>query len=246
MTTKETKNTNSVTIPSAEDMVKAGVHFGHRTSRWNPKMDQYIFTTKNDVHIIDLEKTIEKLNEALSFLKDVASKGGSILFLGTGPSSREIVEKTAQETGMPYVSNRWLGGTITNFKIISKRLEYFRELERKREAGELKKYTKKEQLDFDEELKKLERKFGGIKKMTKLPEALFVLDPVKNDLAIKEANLAKIKIVALCDTNINPMVIDYPIPSNDDAVSALELMAKTAAQAIEEGKAQKQELAEEK
>jgi len=137
---------------------------------------------------------------------------------------------------MPYIAERWLGGTLTNFKIISKRLEYFRDLERKRDTGELKKYTKKEQHDFDEELKKLERKFGGIKNLTKIPDAVFVLDPKKNSIAVREANLSKVKVIALCDTNLDPTSIDYPIPSNDDAISALELMAGAVVEAIEEGR----------
>jgi small subunit ribosomal protein S2 len=223
-------------IPSAEDMVKAGVHFGHKTTKWNPKMAPFIFGAKNNVHILDLDKTIEMLKSAVDFIKEVAQKNGIILFVGTSPAAKNIVEVMAKQAQMPFVSERWLGGTLTNFKIISKRLEYFRELERKRDIGELKKYTKKEQLDFDEELKKLERKFGGIKHLLKIPNAIFVLDPKKNYIAVREAKLSKVKIIALCDTNIDPTEIDYVIPSNDDAIAALELMTKTIVSAIEEGR----------
>lgn len=219
-----------------EEMVKAGVHFGHRTTKWNPKMKPYIFGAKNNVHIIDLDKTIEALKRAIDFLKEATSKGGVILLVGTIPAAKNIIKDAALACQMPYVNERWLGGTLTNFKIISKRLEHFRELGRKREDGELKKYTKKEQLDFDEELKKLERKFGGIKNLTKTPEALLVLDPKKNDIAVKEAIRVKIPVIALCDTNINPTSIDFPIPANDDASSSLALIASYLARAINDGK----------
>jgi small subunit ribosomal protein S2 len=233
-TTKEDKI--SPKLPGLEEMVKAGVHFGHQTTKWNPKMEPYLFGSKNNVHIIDVEKTIEKLEKALILVKEIASRGGKVLFVGTTPAAKRVVEEMAQKSQMPYVSERWLGGTLTNFKILSKRLDYFRELERKRDAGELQKYTKKEQHDFNEEIKKLQRKFGGIKNLTQLPDAIFVFDPKKNQSAIKEGKMAKVKTIALCDTNIDPTSIDFPIPSNDDAISALELMAQYAAGAIEEGK----------
>lgn len=236
MTTQSTAKEKNLKLPTTEELAQAGVHLGHRTTKWNPRMEPYLFSVRNNVHIIDLEKTVQKLKEALDFLQSVAGRGGVILFVGTTPAAKKIVEEFAPKIQMPYVSERWLGGTLTNFKIISKRLEYFRNLESKKESGELKKYTKKEQHEFDEELKKLEKKFGGIKNLTKLPDALVVLDPRKNYLAIKEADEVNVKTVALCDTNIDPTNINYPIPSNDDAFSALTLMASYITAAIEEGK----------
>lgn len=214
-------------IPSLEEMLKAGVHFGHRTSRKNPRMDQYIFTSRNNVHVIDLEKTQEKLKQALEFIQKIKKNKEVILFVGTKIAVKEITEKTAQEVKMPYVTERWIGGTLTNFTVISKRLEHFRDLEKKRETGELKKYTKKEQHDFSIELQKLDRQFGGIKEVTKLPDALFIVDTHKEKLAVKEARMKNIPVVGLCDTNADPSIIDYPIPSNDDAISSLKLILGT-------------------
>src|SRR3989339_875773 len=238
---KETGNNlikTSNNFPTAEEMAKAGVHLGHRTTKWNPKMEPYIFAEKNAVHIINLEKTSEKLEKAMEFLKGVTAKGGKILLVGTSPAAKAVVIEAAALTDMPNVSDRWLGGTMTNFKIMNKRLEYFRELERKRDAGELKKYTKKEQHDFDEEIKKLQKKFGGIKLLMKLPDTLLVLDPRKNDLAIKEAKIAKVPIVTICDTNfiMDPKEINFPIPANDDAISSVALIASYAVKAINDGK----------
>ncbi len=214
-------------IPSLEEMLKAGVHFGHRTSKWNAKMEPYIFTARNNVHIIDLEKTAQKLAEALKFLRQVKEKNGTILFVGTKVAAKEITKQTAKDCRMPYVSERWLGGTLTNFKIISQRLEYFRGLEEKKKKGELKKYTKKEQHEFDVELQKLEGQFGGIKNLLKLPEVLLVVDSQKEKLAVKEARMKKIPIVGLCDTNADPTLIDYPVPVNDDAITSLKLILGT-------------------
>ncbi len=236
---KKTAQENEIkksSIPTSEEMFEAGVHFGHQATKWTPRMEPYIFGLKNNVHIIDLEKTIEKLKEALDFVRTLSAGGGTILFVGTTPMAKKIAEEAAPACQMPYVSERWLGGTLTNFKIILKRLDHFRDLVRKKESGELAKYTKKEQHDFNEEIKKLERKFGGIKKLAKRPDALFVLSAKKNLLAIKEARAAGVKIVALCDTNVDPTIVDYPIPSNDDAISALRLMADCVVRAIEEGK----------
>jgi len=219
-------------IPSLEEMLKAGVHFGHRTSRKNPGMDQYIFSSRNNVHVIDLEKTQEKLKQALEFIQEIKKDKKVILFVGTKIAVKEITEKTAQEVKMPYVIERWIGGTLTNFAVISKRLEHFRDLEKKKETGELKKYTKKEQHDFSIELQKLDRQFGGIKKVTKLPDVLFVVDTYKEKLAVKEARMKNIPIVGLCDTNADPSIIDYPIPSNDDAISSLGLILGTVVKVL--------------
>jgi len=214
-------------LPSLDEMLKAGVHFGHRISKWNPQMEPYIFTNRNNVHIIDLEKTREKLNEALKFIQKIKDKKGVILFVGTKVSAKEITRQIAEKCQMPYVNERWLGGTLTNFKVISQRLEHFRDLEDKKKKGELKKYTKKEQHQFGVELQKLEKQFGGIKEMTKLPEALLVVDVQKEKLAVKEAKMKGIPIIGLCDTNSDPSAIDYPIPVNDDAITSLKLILGT-------------------
>lgn len=213
-----------IKLPSLEEMLKAGVHFGHRTSKWNSKMKPYIFTTRNNVHIIDLEKTQEKLAETLKFIQKIKEKKGILLFVGTKVAAKEITSQIAKKCRMPYVNERWLGGTLTNFGIISKRLEYFRDLEEKKKKGELKKYTKKEQHQFGVELQKLERQFGGIKKMIKLPEGLLVIDVQKEKLAVKEARMKNIPVIGLCDTNADPSIIDYPIPANDDAITSLKLI----------------------
>jgi small subunit ribosomal protein S2 len=219
----ESQNIEKI-LPSLEEMLKAGVHFGHRTSKWNPKMEPYIFTVRNNVHIIDLEKTREKLAEALKFIQEIKKKKGVIIFVGTKVSAKEITRKMAEECKMPYVVERWIGGTLTNFKVISQRLEYFRELEKKKKSGELEKYTKKEQHEFTIELQKLNQQFGGIKEMTKLPDALLVVDTRKEKLAVKEARMKEIPVVGLCDTNADPTLVDYPIPTNDDAISSLKLI----------------------
>jgi len=214
-------------IPSLEEMLKAGVHFGHRTSKWHAKMEPYIFTTRNNVHILDLEKTEKKLRKALEFLHEIKEKKGTVIFVGTKVAAKEITQESAQETKMPYINERWIGGTLTNFEVISKRLEHTRDLEKKQKEGELKKYTKKEQHDFNIEIEKLNRQFGGIKEITKLPEVLLVIDAYKEKLAIKEAKAKGIPVVGLCDTNADPTDVDYPIPVNDDAISSLKLILGT-------------------
>ncbi len=229
--TTKSKNTEKI-LPSLEEMLKAGVHFGHRISKWNPQMESYIFTNRNNVHIIDLEKTRGKLNEALKFIQKIKAQKGVILFIGTKVSAKDITRQTAEKCQMPYVNERWLGGTLTNFKIISQRLEYFRDLEEKRKKGELKKYTKKEQHQFSVKLQKLEKQFGGIKEITKLPEALLVIDIQKEKLAVKEARMKGIPIIGLCDTNSDPSLIDYPIPVNDDAITSLKLILGTIAKVL--------------
>ena len=211
-------------IPSLDEMLKAGVHFGHRASKWNAKMKEYIHTTRNKVHIIDLEKTEEKLKKALEFINEIKEKKGMIIFVGTKIAAKDIVKETAEEVKMPYVIERWIGGTLTNFNVISKRLEHIRDLESKKEEGALKKYTKKEQHEFDTEIQKLNRHFGGIKKITKLPDALFVVDANKEKAAVKEAKMKNIPVVGLCDTNSDPTTVDDPVPVNDDAISSLKLI----------------------
>ncbi len=221
---KEKSVKKDVEIPSLEEMLKAGVHFGHKTSKWNSQMKSYIFTSRNNVHIIDLEQTQQKLKEALQFIQSIKEKKGKIVFVGTKVAAKDIAQQTAKDSKMFYVTERWIGGTLTNFQTISDRLSHFRDLEKKKKSGELEKYTKKEQQEFGIELDKLERRFGGIKEMTELPAALFVVDVHDNVLAVKEAKAKGIPVVGLCDTNADPTSIDYSIPANDDAISSLQLI----------------------
>ncbi len=207
---------------SPEEMAKAGLHFGHRASRVHPKMKPYIFGVRNTVHIIDLEKTAEKFREALGFIKKLISENKTLLFVGTKVQIKDLTRDVSKECDLPYIVERWLGGTLTNFKTIEKRLEYFKDLERKKEKGELKKYTKKEQAKIDHEIKNLEIKFGGIKNMEKLPEAVFVLDMKKDNLAIKEARKKGVAVIGIADTNVDLTLADYPIPANDDAISSVK------------------------
>lgn len=217
-------------------MLKAGVHFGHRTSRWHPKMEQYIFGVRGGIHVIDIEKTQEELEKTLNYMSSVAARGGVILFVGTKKQITGAVEKTAIGCGMPYVNNRWLGGTFTNFDEIKKLIKNYLDLKDKREKGELKKYTKLEQLQFDRKIEDLEEKIGGISSLTKLPDAIFVFDVRNEKTAIEEAQNRGIKIIAVCDTNVNPDDVDHVIPANDDSISSLQLIGRLAAEAINEGK----------
>ena len=215
-----------------EQMAQSGLHFGHRTSRIHPKMKPYLFAVRNGVHLIDLEKTAEKFKEALEFIQKLVSEGKTLLLVGTKIQIKDLVKETAKECGMPYVTERWLGGTFTNFSVFKKRIEYFKELEKKKKEGELEKYTKKERANIDKELANLETKFGGIKNLGKLPDAVFVLDMKKDELAIKESEAKGIKIVGISDTNIDPTQADYPIPANDDAVSTLSFILEKVKEVI--------------
>ncbi|OHA67062.1 MAG: 30S ribosomal protein S2 [Candidatus Wildermuthbacteria bacterium RIFCSPHIGHO2_02_FULL_47_12] len=207
--------------PVIEEMIKAGLNFGHRTSKTHPKMRQYILGVRNTVHMFDLAKTKEKLQEALLYIQSLRAEGKTLLLVGTKIQIKNLVKETAAACGLPYVSERWIGGTFTNFGTIAKRIEYFRGLEQKKETGELEKYTKKEQLDIAEELKNLELHFGGIKNLSKLPDAVFICDLDKNQLVLKEAKGKGIPVIALVDTNIDPTLVDYIIPANDDAQSSV-------------------------
>ena len=225
-------------------MLQAGVHFGHRESRWHPKMKNFIFGSRNGIHIVDLEKTQAKLQEALDYVRDLTSRGGIILFLGTKRQAREIVKKYAEDCGMPYVSGRWLGGTLTNYGEVMNLVRHFNDLKAKQASGALAKYTKKEQSNFGKEIEDLENKVGGIKNIVRPPDAIFVVDIMKEKTAVAEAVTRKIPIVALTDTNVNPDLVAYPIPSNDDAVKTIELMTKLVAEAVKEGrKAREQQVA---
>jgi len=208
----------------AEEMFEAGIHFGHKKSNWNPKMKQYIYGLRNNVYILDLEKTVKKLEQALGFIKEIKRKDGKILFVGTRPQCQELVKNAAQAVKMPYIVSRWIGGLLTNFTVIRKRVDYLISLEKKKDSGELKKYTKKEQVDFNKEIEKLKKKFEGIKSLEKLPDVIIILSIKEQATAIKEAKRKDIPIVSLVDTNCDPSLVDYPIPSNDDAISALKFM----------------------
>lgn len=216
----------------SEEMVQVGLHFGHRSSRVHPKMKPYLYGVRNGVHIIDLEKTIEKLKEALKFIQELISEGKVLLLIGTKIQIKDLVKTVAKDCSLPYVSERWLGGTFTNFEIIKKRIEYFKDLERKKKEGELEKYTKKERAKIDRELRNLQIKFGGIKNLTQLPDAIFVLDMKEDALAIKEARMMGIKVIGIADTNVDPTLVDYPIPANDDALSSVRYILEKVKEAI--------------
>jgi len=204
------------------DMEKLGVQFGHRTFRIHPKMRPYLSGTRNGIHIIDLLKTAEKLQEALKFIYNTVAEGKILLLVGTKIQLKDLVENTAKECNLPYVSERWLGGTFTNFEIMRKRIEHFKEIEKKKKEGGLEKYTKKERAKIDKELQEYEIKFGGIKNMDKLPDVVFILDMKKDEIAVKEAKMKNIKVIGLSHTNTNPDLADYPIPANDDGRSSVE------------------------
>lgn len=217
---------------SLEVLLKNGVHFGHQKSRRNPKMDEYIFTTRKGINIFDLQKTKEKLEEALEFIKKTKSEGKQILFVGTKMQAKDLVRDVATFVGMPYVIERWLGGTFTNFKVIRGRTRYLVESQEKMEKGEFKKYTKFEQMKKVEELEKMEKRMGGIKFMSELPAAIFATSVKEDALAIAEAKKIGIPVIAIADTNVNPSLVDYPIPANDDAISSLRLILAYACKAL--------------
>lgn len=220
------------------DLLKSGAHFGHTTSKWNPKMKPYIFTVRNNIHILDLEKTKKALIRAAEAAKDIAAKGGTILFVGTKRQSKELVKQAALMAGMPFVTVRWLGGTFTNFRTIQKTIRKLEKLENLKMSGELQtKYTKKERLLIEREIEKLKKLFEGIQSMKRIPEAIFVSDVKHDAIAVQEAKLSKVKVIGLVDTNCSPDSVDYVIPSNDDATKAVELMCTVIAEAIREGRA---------
>jgi len=207
-----------------EDMLQLGVHFGHQKSRWNPKMKKYIYTSRQGVHIINLEQTKKSLMEACEFIKSKVANGGQVLFVGTKRQAKDIVREAAEHCQMPYVIERWLGGTLTNFEVIRKRIGKLTILEELKGRGELKKYTKKEQAIFGDKINKFNHKMGGIKKMRALPAVIFAVDSVHDKLAISEAKIMGIPVVSLMDTNGDPETVDYPIPANDDAVGSLKFI----------------------
>jgi len=227
----ELKKKNDFGIKISE-MSDAGLAFGHRTSKTHPNMRQYISGAKNSVHIIDLEKSAEKLGEALGFIKEIISSGKILLLVGTKMQIKDLVRESAETIKMPYINIRWLGGTFTNFKTIQKRIEYYKDLKKKKDLGELNKYTKKERAKMEKEMHDLEDKFGGIMDMSKLPDAIFVLDMRKDILAIKEARKKGIKVIGISDANIDPTLADYPIPANDDAATSVKYILDKIQEAV--------------
>ena len=225
-----------MSVISMKQLLEAGVHFGHQTRRWNPKMAEYIFTERNGIYIIDLQKTVKKIEEAYAFIRDIAAEGGEVLFVGTKKQATDSIKEEAQRVGMYWVNARWLGGMLTNFKTIKKRIERLEQLTKMEEDGTFELLPKKEVLNLMNEREKLEKFLGGIKDMTKLPKALFVVDPRKEKIAIAEAKKLGIPVVAIVDTNCDPEEVDYVIPGNDDAIRAVKLIAGTIANAIIEGR----------
>lgn len=224
--------------PSLTDMLSAGVHFGHQTSKWHPRMKKFIFGNRNGIHILNLESTQTALEEANAFVKKISLRGGSVLFVGTKKQAATITETAAKSCGMPYVNKRWLGGTLTNFASISLQIRKLKDMKRKQEKGELSKYTKFEQLKLAEQMAILEEKIGGIQELTRIPDAVFILDVKKDKTALEEALKRGVKVIAVCDSNVDPTMIDFPIPANDDAVKSIDLIANAVAGAIKEGRAE--------
>ena len=224
-------------VVTMKALLESGVHFGHRTNKWNPKMRAYIFTERNGIHILDLQQTVQLLEEAYNFVRDRVAEGGTILFVGTKRQAQDTVRDEADRCGMPYVNERWLGGTITNWVTIQKRIFELERLERMRDSGELDLLTKKEGLMIERDIARLEMRLSGIRNMKRLPDILFVVDIMREDTAVHEANLKDIPVLAMVDTNCDPKNVDYIIPSNDDAISAIKLIVGKIADAVMEGKA---------
>ena len=223
-------------VVSMKQLLEAGVHFGHQTRRWNPKMASYIYTERNGIYIIDLQKTVKKLEEAYNFVRDLAASGETLLFVGTKKQAQEAIKEEAERVGMYYVNARWLGGMLTNFKTMRTRVERLNQLHKMQEDGTFAMLPKKEVAKLNLEIEKLEKYLGGVKNMKKLPGALFIVDPRKERNAIAEARKLHIPIVAIVDTNCDPDEIDYVIPGNDDAIRAIKLISATMANAVQEGK----------
>ena len=225
-----------MSVISMKQLLEAGVHFGHQTRRWNPKMKEYIFTERNGIYIIDLQKTVKKIDEAYYFIRDLAMDGGTVLFVGTKKQAQESIEQEAKRCEMFYVNQRWLGGMLTNFKTIQSRINKLRKIEKMEADGDFELLPKKEVIKLKAEQEKLEKNLGGIKEMRKLPSAMFVVDPRKEHIAILEAKALGIPVVAIVDTNCDPDEADYPIPGNDDAIRAVKLIASKIADAVLEGR----------
>ena len=223
-------------VVTMKQLLEAGVHFGHQTRRWNPKMKRFIHGDRGGIYLIDLNKTLQGIEQSYSFVRDLIGDGGTILFVGTKKQAQDPVQSYAEKCGMPYINERWLGGMLTNFQTISKRVAKMKDYQRMRDSGEFDAMPKKEALLLGRELEKLERNLGGIRDMERLPDAVFVLDTKKEDIAVTEANKLGIPIVAVVDTNCDPDVIQYVIPGNDDAIRSASLMARIVCDAVEEGR----------
>ncbi len=224
-------------VVTMKALLESGVHFGHRTNKWNPKMRSYIFTERNGIHIIDLQQTVKLLDDAYNFVRDKVANGGTVLFVGTKRQAQDTIREEAERCGMPYVNERWLGGTITNWITIQKRIFELERLERMRDSGQIDLLTKKEGLLIERDIERLDMRLHGIRTMKRLPDVLFVVDVMREDTAVHEANLKDIPVIAMIDTNCDPKNVDYVIPSNDDAIRAIKLLVGKIADAVMEGKA---------
>jgi small subunit ribosomal protein S2 len=218
-------------------LLETGVHFGHRTNKWNPKMDEFIFTSRNGIHIIDLQQTLANLNEYYDMVRDTIADGGSVMFVGTKRQAQETIEKEAARCGMSYVSTRWLGGTMTNWRTIRSRIDTLKKMEAQREAGEWDKLSKKENLMLERKIAKLQERLGGLRDMKRLPDILIVVDTEREFTAVKEANVLHIPVLGIVDTNADPDFVDFIIPANDDAMRSIKLLVSALADAVQEGKA---------
>jgi small subunit ribosomal protein S2 len=229
------KKEHFMSVVTMKELLEAGVHFGHRTRRWNPKMRPFIFTERSGVHIIDLQQTMLRLNEYAPIVRDLVARGGTILFVGTKRQAQASIQQEAERCQMPYINERWLGGTLTNWVTIKQRIDHLLMLERRMDAGDYNVLTKKERLTIQREIDKLNRRIGGLKTMSRLPNMVFIVDTNIENLAVTEANKLRIPIMAMVDTNSNPDLVDYAIPSNDDAIRAVKLIVSVIADAAEEG-----------
>ena len=228
-------------VVSMKALLESGVHFGHRTNKWNPRMRPFIFTERNGIHIIDLQQTVKSLNTAYNVVRDTVAEGGSVLFVGTKRQAQETIRDEATRAGMPYVTERWLGGMLTNWVTMYQRIKELERLEQMRDSGEINRLTKKEGLLIGREITRLEVRLGGVRQMTKLPSLVFIVDVVREETAVHEANLTGIPVIALVDTNCDPGGVDYVIPSNDDAIRAIKLLVGKIADAVAEGRAMRKE-----
>lgn len=233
-------------LPSLKDLMKAGVHFGHQKSKWHPKMKPFIFVEKNGIHIINLEETQKAIGNALEFLTETVSRGGTVLFVGTKRQSQELVKDAALACNMPYVTTRWLGGTLTNEVSVLGLVRKYRKLKEEKASGKLDKYTKKEQLSISREITRLEESVGGMERLERIPSAIFIADIRHDKTAVKEATIKKVPIIAICDTNTNPELVEYPIPGNDDATKSIKFMVGVISDAVKAAQVQPEEAKTEK
>lgn len=234
-----------MSVVSMKQLLEAGVHFGHQTRRWNPKMARYIFTERNGIYIIDLQKTVKKLEEAYNFVRDIAANGDEVLFVGTKKQAQDSIREEASRCEMPYVNARWLGGMLTNFKTIQSRIDRLKEIEAMEEDGTFEVLPKKEVIALRKEMEKLQKNLGGIKEMGRIPDAIFVVDPKKERICVQEAHALGIPLIGICDTNCDPEELDYVIPGNDDAIRAVKLIVSKMADAVVEAKQGEENVTEE-